>query len=81
VYFERNPNQTLHIIGHTDKTGSDRYNKGLGAERAKAAKEYFQQRGVAVDIRTSSVGEKQPIATNRTKQGRQRNRRVNFIIK
>jgi len=80
-YFERNPNQTLQIIGHTDKTGSDRFNKGLGAERAKAAKAYFQKQGVEVEITTSSMGEKQPIATNRTKQGRQRNRRVNFIIK
>ena len=81
VYFELNPNQTLQIIGHTDKTGSDKYNRGLGAARAKAAKAYFQELGVQAAIATSSMGEKQPIATNRTKKGRQKNRRVNFIIK
>jgi len=80
VYFQLNPEKTLRIIGHTDKTGPVNYNKDLGLARAVAAKEYFKQKGIQADIKVSSQGEKQPIATNKTKNGRQRNRRVNFII-
>lgn len=81
VYFELNPAKTFQIIGHTDKTGTVTHNKELGLERAIAARKYFEEKGVSVDMKVISMGEKQPIATNKTKLGRQRNRRVNFIIK
>jgi len=81
VYFELNPEKTLRIIGHTDKTGPVNYNKDLGLSRAVAAKNYFKEKGLESTIKVSTKGEKQPIATNKTKDGRQRNRRVNFIIK
>jgi len=81
VYFEQNPNKTFQIIGHADKIGPDQHNKELGLERALAARKYFEEKGVSVKMKVNSMGEKQPIATNKTKEGRQRNRRVNFIIK
>lgn len=81
VYFQNNPDKTLRIVGHTDKTGTASHNKDLGLARAIAAKKYFEEKGIQTTIRISSKGENQPIATNKTKDGRQRNRRVNFIIK
>ena len=81
VFFELNPEKTLYIVGHTDKIGSVNYNKDLGLLRAVAAKKYFEKKGLDSSIKVSTKGEKQPIATNNTKDGRQRNRRVNFIIK
>ena len=81
VFLAANPEKALTIIGHTDKTGPTQYNQNLGLERAQAAKQFFESNGVAADIRINSMGEKQPIATNKSKEGRQRNRRVNFIIK
>jgi len=80
VYFQLNPEKSLRIIGHTDKTGPVNYNKDLGLARAVAAKNYFEEKGIQTSIQVSTKGEKQPIATNKTKDGRQRNRRVNFII-
>ena len=80
VYLAGNPEKTLTIIGHTDKTGRVVYNQQLGLDRAKAAKSFFESKGVTADIKIGSKGEKQPIATNTTPEGRQRNRRVNFIL-
>lgn len=79
-YLADNTDKTLTIIGHTDKTGTTKYNQQLGLDRAKAARIFFIKEGVTTPIEVASKGEKQPIATNKTKNGRQRNRRVNFII-
>ncbi len=81
VYLTEYPDKALTIIGHTDKTGPTQYNQNLGIERAQAAKKFFEDNGVTSTIRINSKGENQPIATNSTKEGRQKNRRVNFIIK
>lgn len=79
-YFELHPDKKLVIIGHTDNMGKTKYNHGLGLRRAKNTMEYFRELGVKVDIETKSNGEKRPVATNGTSEGRQRNRRVNFVI-
>ncbi len=82
TYLELNPNKSLTIIGHTDNKGSNTYNDGLGARRAKSAKRYFEGIGVeGKKISTATKGERQPIATNKTDAGRQKNRRVNVQIK
>jgi outer membrane protein OmpA-like peptidoglycan-associated protein len=80
TYFNIYPDKSLKIIGHTDYYGSNQYNQGLGARRAVAAKAYFEKKGLKASIVTSSNGEKTPIANNATEIGRQKNRRVQFII-
>ncbi len=81
TFFELNPDKTLRIIGHTDKTGGDLYNKDLGYRRADSAKGYIaNQVGIQTEIKIESKGEKEPMATNKTKEGRAKNRRINLII-
>lgn len=71
----------LLIEGHTDSVGTDAYNLDLSKRRASSAKKYLVGKG-AVDgmITTQGYGESQPIADNKTAEGRQKNRRVDFTI-
>ena len=80
IYFEGNTDKSLTIIGHTDNAGAILYNQDLGLRRAQAAKAFFEQSGLKATISTLTKGEKAPIANNTTETGRQKNRRVNFII-
>lgn len=80
TYLQINPERKLTIVGHTDNVGSDKFNESLGLRRAKSAKAYFQQLGIASEIQTQSEGKRKPVATNDSAEGRQKNRRVNFII-
>lgn len=68
---------TVIVIGHTDSIGSDEYNMRLGLRRAEAVKAYLISKGInSQSIRTSSRGEREPVADNRTAEGRAKNRRV-----
>ncbi|MCB0610704.1 MAG: OmpA family protein [Lewinellaceae bacterium] len=85
TYLDLHSDKTLTIIGHTDSKGDTKYNYNLGLRRAKSAMQYFRELGVTVDIKTESKGEKEPVAPNAVKgkdnpEGRQKNRRVNFVI-
>jgi len=65
------------VVGHTDSVGTDGYNLGLGIRRAEAVKKYLVSRGVeASRVYTDSKGEREPVASNKTVQGRSENRRV-----
>jgi len=76
------PKTTILVEGHTDSTGSEEYNQKLSVRRAKSVKKVLVARAVApARIRTVGFGESKPIATNKTKAGRQMNRRVRIIIK
>ena len=67
------------VIGHTDSDGTDGYNEGLSERRAKAIIDYFVAHGLDKDrLRFDFKGEKVPIDTNSTSEGKQRNRRVDF---
>jgi OOP family OmpA-OmpF porin len=69
--------EVVIVVGHTDSIGSDQYNMKLGLRRAEAVKAYLVSKGMnANQIRTSSKGEREPIADNKTAQGRAMNRRV-----
>jgi OOP family OmpA-OmpF porin len=69
----------IQITGHTDSDGSDGYNDGLSARRAKAILEYFTTHGLAADkLIIDFRGEKMPVDTNDTPEGKQHNRRVDF---
>jgi OOP family OmpA-OmpF porin len=68
-------------IGHTDSIGSDAYNQKLSVRRAESVKAYLVSKGVEPNrIYTEGKGEKQPVASNKTKDGRQKNRRVEIEV-
>jgi len=69
----------IKVIGHTDAVGTDEYNIGLSERRARAIKEFFTSRGVSIDkLEIDFKGKRQPVDTNKTSEGKQRNRRVDF---
>ena len=69
----------IKVIGHTDAVGTDEYNIGLSERRARAIKEYFTSRGISIEkLEIDFKGKRQPIDTNKTPEGKQRNRRVDF---
>ena len=74
------PNTNLLIVGHTDAVGTSEYNRDLSARRAESAARYLSSRGVSREITTRGLGETEPVATNDTDAGRQKNRRVEVAI-
>lgn len=80
AYLAVHPEKKLLITGHTDWIGTREYNYDLGMRRAGNAAWYFRKIGVTATIETQSMGERRPVASNKTKAGRQKNRRVNFQI-
>lgn len=68
--------------GHTDSIGTDAYNQKLSERRAAAVKDYLVSKGIpAAKVTTIGKGESQPVATNKTAEGRQKNRRVDIEFK
>jgi outer membrane protein OmpA-like peptidoglycan-associated protein len=75
------PGLTLQIEGHTDSVGSDEFNMELSGRRADGVRDYLAQEGVAASGMTArGFGKTQPVATNDTPEGRQRNRRVELVV-
>ena len=73
--------EVVIAIGHTDSIGSDAYNQKLSVRRAESVKAYLVSKGVEPNrIYTEGKGEKQPVASNKTKDGRQKNRRVEIEV-
>jgi outer membrane protein OmpA-like peptidoglycan-associated protein len=69
------------IEGHTDSVGTDDYNQRLSEQRADAVRDYFVSQGVTAQAVTArGLGKSQPIASNDTPDGRQRNRRVELVL-
>ncbi|HWW39780.1 OmpA family protein, partial [Pedobacter sp.] len=74
-------NFSLKLAGHTDNTGSMALNLRLSKDRAESIKAYLVSQGAnASRIEATGYGPNQPIATNKTKAGRQKNRRVEFTL-
>jgi OOP family OmpA-OmpF porin len=72
---------SLKLAGHTDNVGSDAANMKLSKDRAESVKNYLESQGAnGSRIEATGYGESQPIATNKTDAGRQKNRRVEFTI-
>ena len=68
--------------GHTDSIGTDAYNQKLSERRATTVKEYMVSQGIpAAKITTLGKGETQPVASNKTSDGRAKNRRVDIEFK
>jgi outer membrane protein OmpA-like peptidoglycan-associated protein len=76
-----NPTMVIEVGGHTDNVGDDTNNMKLSHDRAKSVREYMVDRGIGTDkIQAKGYGESNPIANNDTDEGRQSNRRTEFII-
>ena len=72
----------VHVIGHTDDTGTESYNQQLSEKRADAVTRHLVGDGVArTRTRASGRGELEPVDTNATSSGRARNRRVEIYLK
>lgn len=77
AFLKESPAYKANIIGHTDSTGSDKYNQKLSEKRAQTVQNMLIDQGVTADRLTASgEGEKMPVASNKTKQGRAENRRI-----
>ena len=71
----------IRVDGHTDAQGDEAYNLDLSERRAASVMRYLVEFGIdASRLISEGHGETQPIATNRTRAGRAKNRRVDFII-
>ncbi|MES3010481.1 MAG: OmpA family protein [Pseudomonadota bacterium] len=73
--------EVIIAVGHTDSVGSDDYNQKLSIRRSEAVKAYLVSSGVEKNrVYTEGKGEKQPIADNKTSEGRAKNRRVEIEV-
>jgi outer membrane protein OmpA-like peptidoglycan-associated protein len=75
------PGLTLQIEGHTDSVGGDEFNQRLSDQRAGSVRDFLAEQGVqASSITARGFGKTEPVATNDTPEGRQRNRRVEIVV-
>jgi len=73
--------EVIIAVGHTDNVGSDVYNQKLAVKRAESVKAYLVSKGIEKNrIYTEGKGEKQPVADNKTTEGRAKNRRVEIEV-
>ncbi len=73
--------EVIIAVGHTDSVGTDAYNQKLSVRRAEAVKAYLVSKGIEKNrVYTEGKGEKQPVASNRTAEGRAKNRRVEIEV-
>ena len=73
--------EVVIAVGHTDSVGSDAYNDKLSVKRSEAVKAYLADKGIdASKIYTEGKGEKQPVADNKSADGRAQNRRVEIEV-
>ena len=73
--------EVIIAVGHTDSVGADAYNQKLSVRRAEAVKAYLVSKGIEKNrVYTEGKGEKQPVADNKTTEGRAKNRRVEIEV-
>ena len=76
------PDSNMLVKGHTDSTGSEKYNQDLSERRAKAVQNYLIANGVSASrITAIGFGKTMPLASNDAPEGREKNRRVEIEIK
>jgi OOP family OmpA-OmpF porin len=75
------PTVRLEVIGHSDSIGSPTFNRALSERRAAVIVEALVQQGIAPDrLIALGHGEREPVASNQTAEGRARNRRVEWVV-
>jgi OOP family OmpA-OmpF porin len=73
--------EVIIAVGHTDAVGSDSYNQKLSVRRSESVKAYLVSKGIEKNrVYTEGKGEKQPVADNKTAEGRAKNRRVEIEV-
>ena len=73
--------EVIIAVGYTDSVGSEAYNQKLSVRRSEAVKAYLVSKGIEKNrVYTEGKGEKQPVADNKTKEGRAKNRRVEIEV-
>ena len=82
VQMQKDRASTVVIDGNTDEIGTDAYNQKLSDRRAAAVRAYLIKRGIASSrIKDHGNGEREPVATNKTAEGRSKNRRAELVLK
>jgi OmpA-OmpF porin, OOP family len=77
LIMKKNPDLKVEVDGHADSTGAAAYNMTLSEKRAEAVKKYFVDQGIDPDrLTTKGFGITKPAASNDTREGRAKNRRV-----
>lgn len=80
-FLKENKKVKIELDGHTCSIGQEDYNKELSELRALAVKQYLSNSGISDKRLTSfGFGETQPLESNETDEGREKNRRVEFVI-
>ena len=73
--------EVIIAVGHTDSDGGDAYNQKLSVQRSESVKAYLVSKGIEKNrVYTEGKGEKQPVADNKTKEGKSKNRRVEIEV-
>jgi len=79
--LKENPRILAEIVGHCDAMGTDAYNDRLSLRRARAVRDYLVRKGIdASRLSVSGKGEREPVASNDTEDGRAQNRRVELKV-
>jgi len=79
--MKKNPTMKIELSGHTDNSGIESENKILSENRAKAVMEYLITNGIeATRMSAKGYGSSKPIADNKTEEGKQKNRRTEFVV-
>lgn len=82
IFMKESPAYDAIIIGHADSTGPTEYNQKLSERRAEKVKSLLTDKGIRENrLSTRGEGEKMPIATNKTKEGRAANRRIEVDLR
>ncbi|MEA1875117.1 MAG: OmpA family protein, partial [Bacteroidota bacterium] len=80
-YMSLKPDLKVEIAGHTDDVGKAESNRSLSQQRADAVRNWLIRRGISADrITAKGYGETQPVASNKTAEGKQKNRRTEVRI-
>jgi outer membrane protein OmpA-like peptidoglycan-associated protein len=81
ILKKKYPDREIIVEGHTDNVGGSEYNQRLSRDRARSVARYLKPKTGADKLSFRGFGADKPIADNATKEGRQKNRRVEIIIK